>query len=193
MDSLVFDTSALLNFGHRGELTALLKKLSTEYHILTTPGARAELTDPDRAEFYATFIRNHFTVQGATTVPFDIKTLAQLNRALDPGEITVMTLAKEINGMAVLDETAARAEAKKLDLRCIGTLGLLHLGLQRKWLTDAECLARVNKLCDAGFFIPRPAAGKSFAQYFASIDGRIACDPERVNVAPKRRITLTEE
>ena len=150
----------------------MLKKLSGEYKILTTPGARAELTEPKRAEFYAAFLRNHFTVQGAATVPFDIKTLARLNRVLDPGEITVMTLAKEINGMAVLDESAARSEAKKLDLRCIGTLGLLHLGLQRKGLTDAECLARVNKLCDAGFFIPRPSPGKSFAQYFASIEVR---------------------
>jgi predicted nucleic acid-binding protein len=81
-----------------------------------------------------------------------------------------MTLAKEINGMAVLDEIAGRREAKKLDLRFIGTIGLLHQGLQRKWLTESECLARVVKLCDAGFFIPRPAIGQSFTAYFGALD-----------------------
>lgn len=170
MDSLVFDTSALLNFGHRGEFTPLLKKLSGEYKILTTPGARAELTDPKRKDYYAEFLRQHFTVQSAATMPFNVSTLARLTRAIDLGEITVMTLAKEINGMAVLDETAARREAKLLDLRCTGTLGLLHQGLQRKWLTETECLARVVKLCDAGFFIPRPAAGQTFTQYLRTIE-----------------------
>ncbi len=134
MDLLVFDTSALLNFGHRGELAPLLKKLSGEYKLLTTPGARDELTDPKRKEYYADFLGRHFTVQSAAGSPFSLATFARLTRTIDPGEITVMTLAKEINGMAVLDETAARGEAKALDLRFTGTLGLLHQALQRKWL-----------------------------------------------------------
>jgi predicted nucleic acid-binding protein len=170
MDSLVFDTSALLNFGHRGELAPLLKKLSGEYKLLTTPGARAELTDPNRKQYYTDFLGRHFTVQSAATSPFAVATLARLNRAIDPGEITVMSLAKEINGMAVLDETAARREAKSLDLRCTGTLGLLHQGLQRKWLTEPDCLARVVKLCDAGFFIPRLKPNQTFADYFAALE-----------------------
>lgn len=169
MDSLVFDTSALLNFGHRGELAPLLKKLSGECKLLTTPGARDELTDPKRKAYYADFLTRHFTVQSAAGTPFNVATLARLNRTIDPGEITVMSLAKEINGVAVLDETAARSEAKSLDLRFTGTLGLLHQALQRKWLTDAECLSRVVKLCDAGFFIPRPVPGQSFSEYLRVI------------------------
>lgn len=170
MDSLVFDTSALLNFGHRGELTPLLKKLAGEYKLLTTPGAQAELTDPQRKDYYAEFLHQHFIVQSAATPPFNLVTLSRLTRTLDPGEITVMTLAREINGLAVLDESAARQEAKHLDLRYTGTLGLIHQGLQRKWLTEADCLARVVQLRDAGFFIPRPAPGQSFATYFADLD-----------------------
>ncbi len=169
MDSLVFDTSALLNFGHRGELAALLKKLSGEYKILTTPGAQKELTDPKRRVYYTDFLRAHFTVHGAATTPFDLPTLARLARVLDPGEITVMALACEIKGVAVLDERAARREAKILKLRFTGTLGLLDQALKRKWLTDAECLARVVKLCDAGFAISRPAPGQTFIAFFASL------------------------
>lgn len=169
MDSLVFDTSALLNFGHRGELAAVLKRLSVEYKLLTTPGARGELTDPKRKEYYAEFLRAHFTVQNPATTPFDVSTLARLSRAIDPGEITVMTLAAELKGIAVLDERAARREAKILKLRFTGTIGLLHQGLERKWLTEAECLARVGKLCDAGFAIPRPTPRQAFAEYMRVI------------------------
>jgi predicted nucleic acid-binding protein len=169
MDSLVFDTSALLNFGHRGELTSLLRKLSGEYKLLTTPGAQAELSDPKRKEYYAGFLRDHFTVQSVGEVRFKVADLARLSRVLDPGEITVMILAKEINGIAVLDETAARREAKSLDLRYTGTVGLLHQGTQRKWLTEAQCLACVVKLCDTGFFLPRPLCSQSFSDYFASL------------------------
>lgn len=148
----------------------MLKRLSSEYKILTTPGARNELTDPKRKDYYAELLREHFTVHNPTTTPFDVATLARLSRAIDPGEITVMTLAAEIKGIAVLDERAARREAKILKLRFTGTIGLLHQGLQRKWLTEAECVARVVKLCDAGFAISRPAAGQSFADYLAALE-----------------------
>lgn len=170
MDSLVFDTSALLNFGHRGDLAALLKRLSGEYRILTTTGARNELTDPGRKDYYAEFLRLHFTVQNPATAPFDVATLARLSRAIDPGEITVMTLAAEIKGIAVLDERAARREAKALKLRFTGTLGLMDQGVQRKWLTEADCLTRVVKMFDAGFSIPRPNPGQTFADYFAALE-----------------------
>lgn len=170
MDSLVFDTSALLNFGHRGELTPLLKKLAREFKLFTTPEAQAELTDPDRKQFYSAFLDEHFAVQAASTVPFDLPTLARLTRTIDLGEISVITLALELKGIAVLDERAARREAKTLDLRFVGTLGLLHQGAQRKWLSDAECLARVIKLCDSKFAIPRPTPSQTFAAYFATLE-----------------------
>jgi predicted nucleic acid-binding protein len=169
MDSLVFDTSAILNFGHRGELTALLKKLSGEYRLFTTHGAQAELTDPARAKFYEAFVREHFTVKTASTSVFDLATLSRLVSTLDSGELSVLALARELNGFAVLDDRAARNEAKTLDLRLYGTLGLLHLALQKKWLSEAECLARVGKLCDSKFAIPRPDAGQSFANYLRKL------------------------
>jgi predicted nucleic acid-binding protein len=114
MDSLVFDTSAILNFGHRGELTALLKKLSGEYELFTTHGAQSELTDPARKKFYDAFVRDHFKVRTASTPVFDFKTLARLASTIDSGEISVMALARELKGYAVLDDRAARREAKLL-------------------------------------------------------------------------------
>jgi predicted nucleic acid-binding protein len=170
MDTLVFDTSALLNFGHRGELTALLKKLSGEYKLLTTLGACSELTDPKRKDYYSKFLRDYFKVQCSTTAQFDANTLTRLVRTIDSGEITVMTLAIEVKGVAVLDERAARREAKSLNLRITGTLGLLNEGLQKSWLSEADCLNSVAKLWAAGFAIPRPAPGQSFANYLSAIE-----------------------
>jgi predicted nucleic acid-binding protein len=167
MESLVFDTSAILNFGHRGELAALLKKLVGEYRILTTPEARNELTDPKRKEFYAALLKDHFVIQ-STTTSFDIVTLARLARTIDPAEITVMTLASELKGISVLDERAARREAKDLGLKITGTLGLMNEGLKKSWLTEADCLNTITKLCASGFAIPRLKPGQSFADYFSS-------------------------
>lgn len=169
MDSLVFDTSAILNFGHRGELAALLRKLKKEYKILTTPDVQNELTDPKRKYFYAEFLKEHFLVRSANT-SLDIATLAKLAHTIDPAEITVMTLARELKGRAVLDEMAARREAKILDIKITGTLGLLNEGLHKSWLNETDCLNSVAKLWSAGFAIPRLALNQSFADYLAAIE-----------------------
>ena len=169
MDSLVFDTSAILNFGHRGELTVLLKKLSGEYKVFTTPAAQNELTDPNRKDFYAAFLKEYFTVQSATT-SFDIATLVRLARTMDPAEITVMALASELKGRAVIDERAACREARALGIKVTGTIGLLNEGLKKLWLTEADCLSAVAKLCATGFYIPRLAPGQSFADYLSAIE-----------------------
>jgi hypothetical protein len=55
MDALIFDTPAVLNFGHRGELAHMLKRLAERHRLLTTPGVMDELTDPDRHAFYQRF------------------------------------------------------------------------------------------------------------------------------------------
>ncbi|MCX6913571.1 MAG: hypothetical protein NT167_11070 [Verrucomicrobia bacterium] len=54
------------------------------------------------------------------------------SRLLDPGELSVLMLAKELQTTAVLDEKATRREAVGLAVRFTGTLGLLQLALKRK-------------------------------------------------------------
>jgi predicted nucleic acid-binding protein len=81
-----------------------------------------------------------------------------------------MVLAKELKATAVLDEIAARAEADALAIKMTGTLGILHDALKRKWMTDSDCLARVVRLCDAAFRIPRPAPHHTFIEYLRTIE-----------------------
>ncbi|MHB8520236.1 MAG: hypothetical protein ACYDH9_05710 [Limisphaerales bacterium] len=170
MENLVYDTAAIFNFGHRGDLTFLLEKLSKAHTLLTTPAVVAEITDPARAGYYKKLLADWFEIKSASAIPFDTATLAALSRILDPGEISVLILAKDLHATAVLDEKPARREAHSLAVKFTGTLGLLQLAVKRKWMKDPECLSRVHQLCDRGFRIPRPAPHHTFAEYVGAIE-----------------------
>ena len=168
MDALVFDTSAILNFGQRDDLQPLLSRFAAIYRLTTTPDVVNELSDPDRKEFNAELVRAHFTVQSVQAVPFDLATLTRLAVTIDPGELSVMLAAKELKGIAVIDERLARQEADTLGIKLTGTLGLLRDALENAWLTDDECLQKVRLLRANKFRIRPPHANESFAEYFRS-------------------------
>jgi predicted nucleic acid-binding protein len=137
--------------------------------LLTTPAIVEEITDPDRAAYYKQLLANWFEIKPVAAIPFDTATLAALSRILDPGEISVLMLARELQATAVLDEKAARREADGLAVRFTGTLGLLHLAVKRKWMKDPEYLTRVRQLSDRCFRIPRPAPHHTFAEYIHTV------------------------
>ncbi len=169
MDALVFDTSAILNFGHRDDLQPLLARFGALHRLFTTPEVVAELTDPARKPFYDSLLRTHFTVCAARSVALDLATMARLAVAIDPGEISVIALAHEMKAIAVIDERLARRKAATLGVRLTGTIGLLHDALQKGWHTDAESLAKIHLLTASGFRIRRPGANETFTEYFASL------------------------
>jgi len=169
MDPLIFDTSGLLNFGQRGQLQSLLIRFKRVNRLLSTPAVVGELTDPTHKKFNDSFVATHFTIQTAKIVPFDLDTLARLSVVLHPGEVSVIILAKELKGTAVLDEKAARRESDALGVKFTGTLGLLYDALQRGWLTDGECLIIVARLIAGRFRIPKPGANQSFAEYVSGM------------------------
>lgn len=91
METLVYDTAAIFNFGHRDDLTFLLEKLSKAHTLLTTPDVVAEIADPARAAYYRKLLADWFEVKPVSSIPFDTATLAALSATLDPGEISVLT------------------------------------------------------------------------------------------------------
>jgi predicted nucleic acid-binding protein len=169
-DNLIFDTSALFNFGHRGELGFLLDRMAGHYRLYTTDKVVTEIRDPKRKEYYEKFVKKHFTVEKPGDSGISAEQFLRLSSMLHTGEISVILLAACLKGRPVLDDQAARAEAAKLGLNVTGTLGLLNDAILRKWLTDSECLARVAKLCDAHFNIPRPAPHQTFADYVRTLE-----------------------
>ena len=71
---------------------------------------------------------------------------------LDPGEISVLSVALENPGWeAVLDDQAARREAARLGIPCIGTVGLLLTG--NRLGTVPSVRVALETLRDAGMYI----------------------------------------
>ena len=121
MQKLVFDTSAIFNFGKRGELEFLLERLATERTLLITPEVESELLDP----YYKQFLKKYFKIQKPKDVKIEMEQLKYLVTFLGLGEVSVILLASELDAIAVLDERTARLEAEKLKIKIIGTLGIL--------------------------------------------------------------------
>ena len=169
MEKLVFDTSAILNCGKRGELDFLLERLAEGHSLLTTPEVESELLDPENRVYYQAFLRKHFKLQEVKSVKIDFRELQHLAAILGKGELSVLLLAMEQNSVAVLDEKTARGEAERLKIRVMGTLGILARSIERKWCTDHQCVKIVVRLHNSGFRIRRPEANETFVKYFASM------------------------
>jgi predicted nucleic acid-binding protein len=161
---LVFDASALFNFGHRGNLSQLLVHLRESHTLIVTPSVVAEVVVEPRFE-YTAFIEEHFGVQQSTTMPEDLARLALLSASLGAGELDVILLTMQTKGTAVIDERAARRHTRELGLAVIGTLGLLQYAVEQKWMSDPDVLASVQQLRRNGFRCPSAEGFTSLAKY----------------------------
>lgn len=172
METLIFDTSALLNFGHRGEMEFLLARLAGGYHLVTTEAVVRELTKPELSEFYRSFLKENFAVRSSGETKLSLEKIEELSGILGSGELSVILLAAETKAIAVLDETAARRETGPLGIRTAGTLGLLEACRKKGWIKENECMERLSRLRKAGFRIRKPGANETFAEYFSSLGGK---------------------
>lgn len=161
---LVFDASALFNFGHRGNLSQLLVCLRESHILIVTPSVMAEVVVEPRFD-YPTFIEEHFRVQQSTTMPGDLSRLALLSASLGVGELDVILLTTQTKGTAVIDERVARRHARELGLEVIGTLGLLQYAVEQTWVSDPDALAGVQQLRRNGFRCPSAEGFTSLAKY----------------------------
>lgn len=167
-DLLVFDTSALFNFGHRDTLLGLLKQLKAE-NLLVAPPAVVEELVPERRYDYASMRADLFTTLAPKPKFEDLERLRGLSAVLGRGEVEVILLAREVQGMAVLDDRAARRVAEQLGVEATGTLGLIAHGIERGWMTDAEAMRAVRQLRTNGFFLPRVDDGEHFDAYLGRL------------------------
>lgn len=165
---LVFDASAMFNFGHRDHLLPVLLRLKAEGGLLV-PEAVVEEVRPDTRLDYGDFARQRFEVRAVHARPVDLPLLRRLSARLDRGEIEVILLARETGGTAVIDERLARGEALDLGLSVMGTIGLMSLAIESRWLTEAEALMDVRALRRNGFFLPDPAGIDRWADYAARV------------------------
>ena len=175
-DVLVFDTSAILNFGHRGSLETLLAKLGCERRLCVTAEALGEITDPNRKEYYRDLMRAHFEVVTCPAIHRVSRGLAGELAGLGLGEAATLVYCEATeNSVAVIDEKAGRAAGLKAGIRLTGTLGLLDDCREHGWTTPDQCLAAVTRIRGNGgrFLSPREAQSWKLylRQYHSGVGG----------------------
>lgn len=170
METLIFDTSAIFNFGHRGQLDFLLQRMASQSKLVTTPVVHRECCAGELKDYYDAFLGKHVTIKIADNTSVSETHFAALTGAIHAGEISVLLLAAELRATAVIDDRIARIHASNLGIKVIGTVGLINNALGAAWLTDDQCLEIIKRLRDARFRLPRPGANQTFVEYVKSLE-----------------------
>jgi len=83
-----------------------------------------------------------------------VKVIYPVEITIHPGEVEVISLAKEKEIEAVLmDDTKARAASEMAGLRPVGTLWLLLKAVQNHILSFDEFLATLENIIEPGFYL----------------------------------------
>lgn len=125
------DTGVLVAFSGIGEMR-LLRDLFSEIWIPT--GVRRELIDQGlgwkAASEVQVLIKDGFRVRTIDVVAQGVEVPVDLR--LDVGESEVIAVASAFDGIALLDEVAARRRAEALNLRFVGSLGILRMAKDKR-------------------------------------------------------------
>ena len=140
---VVVDTSVLIALSSVGKLD-LLRKLFT---LVLVPRAVAE----EYGEPLPRWIR---------VLDVNNKQLVRaLLEYLHRGEAEAITLAIEVNAdIVILDDKKARSIARRLDLKIIGTVGILILAKKQKLIDDIE--TEINRLLQTSFYLSQDVITK---------------------------------
>ena len=148
---IVSDTSPINNLTEINQLHLLHQLYGT---VLIPEAVFQELTDPSFPVAGATEVQTFGWIQ---TLTVSDRTLVEaMSNELDIGEAEAIALAVEIQADQVLiDERRGRLVATRLNLRCIGILGILVEAKSQGLIAEVKPLldALVN---EAGFWVAEP-------------------------------------
>jgi predicted nucleic acid-binding protein len=148
---IVSDTSPINNLAEINQLHLLHQLYGT---VLIPEAVFQELTDPSFPVAGATEVQTFDWIQ---TLTVSDRTLVEaMSNELDIGEAEAIALAVEIQADQVLiDERRGRLVANRLNLRCIGILGILVEAKSQGLIAEVKPLldALVN---EAGFWVAEP-------------------------------------
>lgn len=77
----------------------------------------------------------------------------QLNQELHQGEIEVLSLAKSLDGVAIVDDDIARTAGKILGVEVHGTIYLIFLMIRKGKISREDAKAKINKMITDGFWM----------------------------------------
>lgn len=77
----------------------------------------------------------------------------QLNQELHRGEIGVLSLAKSLDGVAIVDDDIARTAGEILGVEVHGTIYLIFLMIRKGKISKEDAKAKINKMITDGFWM----------------------------------------
>lgn len=153
MKSLVFNSTPLIYLSKAG-LSGIIENLKAEK--LTSPLVKAEVVDkgklkgvPDAIALEKLFDNGVFKVCKPKNTAF----LSRLSetRGLHVADADVLTLAKEYEALAVIDDEVARKTAKVYGIEYVGTPYVLVRAVFEGLLSKEEAKLAVNDMVSAGW------------------------------------------
>lgn len=145
---VVADASPLIAFSRINHLEVLSKTLG---EIIITEKVEKEcledMSRPGATALQKAILKNIITVHDDPNTD-QYRELADI---LDEGEASAIALALKMRTSLLIDEKLGRAAAKKLNLKIIGTAGVLLLAKQNKIIDKVSPL--IHKLKDLGYYL----------------------------------------
>ncbi len=81
------------------------------------------------------------------------KGISKFSNELHTGELEVLLLAKELDAIAILDDSIARKYGSILGVEVHGSIYILLLLLKRNILSKEQVVEKLDKMIDNGFFL----------------------------------------
>lgn len=106
---LVFDSSAVFNFGHRGELEELLEKLRDGHMLIISPEVRKEICEKIKYKaYYEKLTNDYFVIKEDVPRELSINQIGTIIDKLGKADASVILLALGTNGTLIIDDKLAR-------------------------------------------------------------------------------------
>ncbi len=143
MKPLVFDSTPVIHLG-KAKVLSLLPSLSKKniippsvYEEVVIQGKKKGASD---AVYLESLIPKVFVIMGV-----------QNNPNLEKGEIDVLSIAKELPGIAILDDLAARSAADVEGIEKGGSIYLLFSLLRKKVINKERCRKIIEEMLFNGW------------------------------------------
>lgn len=148
----VFDASPLIHLAKAG-LTFMIETMHGEKY--TVPEVFREVVETGKALGYAdaSIVEQLVTnkILKVRTPKTNMQTISKAHKDIHIGEAQVIVLSKEINAIAILDDSVARSVAKIHNVRTEGTYSIILGALVNNLIKKEEAEASLQKLVSSGW------------------------------------------
>lgn len=148
----VFDASPLIHITKAG-LTFMIETMDGEKY--TVPAVFHEVVETGKALGYAdaSMVEQLVTnkILRVRTPKTNIQTISRAHKDMHIGEAQVIALSKEINAIAILDDSVARSVARIHTVRTEGTYSIILRALVNGSINKEEAEASLQKLVSSGW------------------------------------------